>query len=186
MVGRVMRTAPGKDGCTVLDHAGNALRLGCPTDHVEWTLEGKLKASTIQAPKACPQCFATMAPSLPQCPECGYVFTASERSTNLDHKDGNLVRVSQVDRKDYYGQLVLEASARKRKLGWARIRYRDKFGVWPSKMNEVERLYECTGHIWERTKYGTIRCERCLRAEDSDGDPARSRQPPGRSSVAAE
>ena len=43
MVGRVMRTAPGKQGAIVLDHAGNVIEHGPP--HIErvWTLQGAAK-----------------------------------------------------------------------------------------------------------------------------------------------
>jgi len=40
-VGRALRPAPGKDRAIILDHAGNTLRHGLPTDEREWSLMGE-------------------------------------------------------------------------------------------------------------------------------------------------
>lgn len=55
MCGRVMRTAPGKNGAIILDHAGNILEHGPP--HIErvWRLEGASKSvkSNTSMPASC-------------------------------------------------------------------------------------------------------------------------------------
>lgn len=60
MVGRVLRTAPGKSGALILDHAGNILEHGPP--HIErvWTLQGAAKKRRIEKTHACflPGCGA--------------------------------------------------------------------------------------------------------------------------------
>jgi len=60
MVGRVLRTAPGKSGALILDHAGNILEHGPP--HIErvWTLQGAAKKRKVEKTHACflPGCGA--------------------------------------------------------------------------------------------------------------------------------
>jgi superfamily II DNA or RNA helicase len=43
-MGRALRAAPGKTCAVLLDHAGNSLRHGLPTEPVEWSLEGVRRA----------------------------------------------------------------------------------------------------------------------------------------------
>ena len=60
MCGRVLRTAPGKSGALILDHAGNILEHGPP--HIEriWTLQGASKKRKVEKTHACflPGCGA--------------------------------------------------------------------------------------------------------------------------------
>jgi DNA repair protein RadD len=44
MIGRVLRTAPGKTDAIILDHAGAWHRHGLPEDHIEWTLDVDARA----------------------------------------------------------------------------------------------------------------------------------------------
>lgn len=60
MAGRVLRTALGKQGAIILDHAGNVIEHGPP--HIErvWTLQGAAKKRTVTQTHACllPGCCA--------------------------------------------------------------------------------------------------------------------------------
>ena len=60
MVGRVLRTAPGKQGAIILDHAGNIIEHGPP--HIErvWSLQGASKKRTLIQTHTCflPGCGA--------------------------------------------------------------------------------------------------------------------------------
>jgi len=47
MVGRVLRTAPGKQGAIILDHAGNVIEHGPPQIERVWTLQGSAKKRTV-------------------------------------------------------------------------------------------------------------------------------------------
>jgi hypothetical protein len=91
MIGRCLRPAPGKTHAVVLDHVGNTLRHGLPTDEREWTLEGVSKRSKEQAPsvRVCPSCFCAMRSGTAECPECGHQFVPERRE--LEHVDGQLV-----------------------------------------------------------------------------------------------
>ena len=74
MLGRGMRTAPGKDKCLVLDFAGNVQRLG-PVDAVEIPKakrRGNGGGEVIT--RACPICHEILAIAKRECPECGYIF----------------------------------------------------------------------------------------------------------------
>ena len=68
ILGRPLRTAPGKPFAVANDHVGNIgdaagnTRLGVPTDPREWSLEGRPKRQAVEVPsephRNCPQCFA--------------------------------------------------------------------------------------------------------------------------------
>lgn len=60
MVGRVLRTAPGKSGALILDHAGNILEHGPPHIDRVWTLQGASKKRKVEKTHACflPGCGA--------------------------------------------------------------------------------------------------------------------------------
>ena len=82
MVGRVLRTAPGKTNAIVLDHSGAVHRLGLVEDRVEWTLAPDRKAEVPAQlkrtaagiePCACAECDALrwpgwLAPNAATCP----------------------------------------------------------------------------------------------------------------------
>ena len=58
--GRVLRTAPGKSGALILDHAGNILEHGPPHIDRVWTLQGASKKRKVERTHACflPGCGA--------------------------------------------------------------------------------------------------------------------------------
>jgi DNA repair protein RadD len=159
-IGRVMRACPLKDGCIVLDHAGNTARHGVPTDEVEVSLEGKAKRKVEAAPRTCKQCFAVIE-SYP-CWDCGFEPDATERE--IQQKDGELVEfISETpeQRRVWYAEQVATATALGYKLGYARMKYKERYRVWP-RLKDEDAKYICAGHTWENRSYGTI-CARCLR-----------------------
>src|SRR4029077_9899150 len=54
-VGRCLRRSPGKEHALILDHAGNSVRHGLPTDDIEWTLDKGVahKSAKGQGIKGC-------------------------------------------------------------------------------------------------------------------------------------
>lgn len=93
-MGRVLRPAPGKRHAVILDHAGNAARLGVlPTTEIAWTLSGR-NAAAKQATDPvheCPACYAVWE-SGTVCPECGHVLPVKPR--HVEQIDGELVEVT--------------------------------------------------------------------------------------------
>ena len=149
MVGRGLRTAKGKDHLLLLDHSDNHMRLGMVTDikheHLiggkgskEITTEGKEKL-----PKDCPKCAFLVPVGVFECPNCGY---KPKRPQSVEVTDGELVELqfaAKVKRKDnrdmtvdekarFFGELKRYAIENKYKEGWASMKYKDKFGVWPN------------------------------------------------------
>lgn len=83
MVGRGMRTAPGKTDCLLLDYGGNVLRHG-PIDDVR--AHGKDKSAEAGEPpaKKCESCAGLCHASLRECPYCGEQFPAPVQGGDLD------------------------------------------------------------------------------------------------------
>jgi len=144
MIGRGLRTAPGKDCALILDHSDTTLRLGFVTDIGTDKLHdgtGNRQAVEKKAPlpKECPACTFLKPPKARKCPACGFEPVAK---VDVDNADGELLELSRngkvklekftMDQKqDWYRQLILHAHLRGYKPGWAYWAYKDKFKVGP-------------------------------------------------------
>lgn len=147
IIGRGLRTAPGKQDCLILDHADNHARLGFVTDiHHPELLTGKDKRPATRKekgermPRECPSCGVLKAKG-GECPSCG--FTPS-RQSEIECEEGELIEVKPKkseatrDAKQlFYSQLLTIAQARGRSPGWVAHAYRDKFKVWPRGLEDV-------------------------------------------------
>jgi superfamily II DNA or RNA helicase len=146
-IGRIMRTAQDKDFAVVLDHAGNFKRFGPAEDMVPESLDDGEKKynerdqlTEKKEPKVrnCPSCGQQMAGL--RC-GCGYEVPMSER---LESDDTMLEELTAAKKKNrewtgeqksaFLGELHLYAQTRGFKPGWASNKYRDRFGVWPNKI----------------------------------------------------
>ena len=129
-IGRCLRIAPGKTDAIILDHAGNALRHGLPTDEQPWTLEGRAKGkrgpNAVQL-RICPNCFAAMSIRVQACRECGHAVEVKSRP--LLELDGELTeitakrdRAAEQARARGLAELVAVAKSRgyRRPLLWAK------------------------------------------------------------------
>jgi len=75
IVGRLMRTYPGKRDALLLDYGGNVERHG-PIDKVRPKRPGK---GDGDAPaKSCPNCYSIVAAGSLECPDCGHQFPERE------------------------------------------------------------------------------------------------------------
>jgi DNA repair protein RadD len=165
-VGRVMRAAEGKRGALVLDHAGNTHRHGLVTDPIEFSLDARVRKESAASHRTCRSCYAIVELAATSCPQCGASFAAADLITPVPSEaKGELVPITRVDKEAEYRVLVLHASAKRLKLGWARNAYRAKFQVWPRGFKDIDALYECPEHDPEVKPWpiGT-RCKRCLRS----------------------
>lgn len=144
-VGRALRLAPGKERATILDHAGNALRHGLPTDEREWSLAGEDDAKRAARRKAdpdaapvwqCCRCYAYTPSGEPECEECGLERPAPRAVTQVA---GDLVEVTTPPaRRDperagarSLADLQRIEKARGYKAGWANH-------VWRARMARME------------------------------------------------
>jgi superfamily II DNA or RNA helicase len=93
--GRILRIARGKGCATILDHAGNSLRHGLPTESRTWSLEGlergKLRSATPSV-RVCPVCFSAGRSGQMQCTSCGHTFKIEPRT--VERQDGELEEIT--------------------------------------------------------------------------------------------
>lgn len=109
MVGRVLRTSPGKTRALVLDVSGCVLRHGWPTADRQWTLEDRPRKGRRPGGKDecdvppvgfCPQCLFARPTSVIKkaCPQCGFVPEDIGRPVDLVTESGvPLVAVTRAD-----------------------------------------------------------------------------------------
>jgi len=128
MVGRGLRPKPDNSKAIILDHVGNALRHGLPTDHREWSLEGRAKRQREPANSVhtCPECFAAMPSGTAICPVCGVQQVKKARTILEEAGDLKLITRRPEHRpkpsagaKTYEDLLRIEKE-RGYKPGWAR------------------------------------------------------------------
>jgi superfamily II DNA or RNA helicase len=82
--GRCLRVAPRKVHATILDHAGNSLRHGLPTEERFWSLEGSRKPAAEReralSVRVCPRCFAAARRGPTACTNCGHTYDVEPRT----------------------------------------------------------------------------------------------------------
>lgn len=152
MVGRGLRSAPGKQDLVILDHVGLCLPQshGMPTQDVRWHLRATDPAATkdpasalpSETVRVCKQC--EMLIKTPPCAFCGWMPAPNEtRGTDLIKAgDGYLTRLSdqeiaKVDpavndtRRAEYFRLLGVAKRQKKGSAWVDWVYKTKHGEWP-------------------------------------------------------
>lgn len=147
MVGRVLRSCPGKDSAMVIDHSGAIWRHGWPTDDRDWTLDAdvtveelaeKSKTPKQEVERFCPQCACVMK-FLQTCPSCGFKKPLkSQQATTVDGKLVNVKRVSvkkaNPDKNEFQGvwmQCLAIMANSDRSYNQAAGMFHGKTGVWP-------------------------------------------------------
>ncbi len=101
-VGRGLRISPetGKTNCVIIDQAGNAWRLGLPTDPLLLSLEGQLEHYSGLAPiKRCPECYHLLPAGATICPECHYRLSPPQSLRSDLPVTLDIIREQPVDRK---------------------------------------------------------------------------------------
>ena len=94
--GRVLRPLDGKSHAIIIDHVGNCVRHGLPTQPKAWTLDRREKRSSSKDDpdklklKACKQCTGLYEAFHHSCPYCGYSHTP-EPASSPEIVDGDLV-----------------------------------------------------------------------------------------------
>jgi DNA repair protein RadD len=150
IVGRALRTAPGKDHAIILDHSDTHMRLGMVTDIDHEALDDgkptsasdrKKREKAMPTPRECNACAALIPALMRECPCCG---TVQPPRTGVQVNDGDLeeigsgrsgssvrAQIAADGKSAVYGQLMWFAEERGRSHGWAAHTYKDIFGVWP-------------------------------------------------------
>ena len=146
--GRIWRMAPCKEYAIHLDHAGNVERLGMPhliepekldDGDKEFSERNQVKEKKESKAKECPDCYKIFTGI--RC-ACGYEIPIRER---IEH-DGTMLKeikdkkkenkqITMEDKTLFYGELLRYAELYNYKSGWAANKYRERFGVWPNKVN---------------------------------------------------
>ncbi|MBF0111051.1 MAG: DEAD/DEAH box helicase [Magnetococcales bacterium] len=146
MVGRVLRTDPGKGDAIILDHAGCVHEHGFPTDPREWSFEGKKrqKEKNEAKLKICPGCFFAFSPGRKVCPQCGWQ-PALHPVRGVVQTGGHLVQFEynvpalNSNRVNVVKDLAAFAKAKGYKEGWVWHKLKDQYGrqIANSLMREV-------------------------------------------------
>lgn len=144
-VGRALRIHPGKTNALLLDHGGVISRLGWPDDPMPAWLDNGDKEEVApkkekeeKLPKPCPQCFYLHAEFI--CPQCGY---KRPKQTHVEEVEGSLKKLEKVDMKEkieFYAGLKGYAREKGFKDGWAYHKFKEKFGVYPTRTKVTPAL----------------------------------------------
>lgn len=151
MIGRGLRSAPGKDYCLILDHSYTHLTLGFVTDiHHEEMDDGvkkpKEKTDKIPLPKECPQCHGLRPPRVNKCPHCGFVAEVVDHTKSNEgelaelkqSQKGNLKRFP--DKALTFGMLRYHCKVQGKKEGWASHKFKEMYGVWPNHYKDAQAV----------------------------------------------
>lgn len=135
--GRVMRTAPGKTGAVIADHAGNTLRLGYPHADRAWGLTredvARPAAPRTLTLRTCLSCFAVLPAGTAVCSECGAVFPVEAREVAT--AAGDLHEVTRAatpeEKRAEFARLCGVALKRGLPREWVSREFKRAFDVWP-------------------------------------------------------
>lgn len=159
IIGRALRTAPGKDYATILDHSDTHLRLGMVTD-IDFDVldDGKpkkkaakeAKEKKLPLPTECLSCGGLIPVGIAACPCCGVAppkpaFQEADGELDELRSDGSRTkgpsskdRLRTLGKQEVWAQIRWLQEARNRSAGWAAHTYREIFDVWPRGMEDVQ------------------------------------------------
>lgn len=142
MLGRGMRSAPGKDDCLLLDHAGWTFNFGFIEEEPDWRLEGfaEKRKPGDRAPgvRHCGSCTAPFRTHLETCPYCGWeyvhevVLPSVAAGTLEDVEDAAAkkapkpYKIKKLSENPVIAHFQHQAEARGYTSGWMWVQY----GLW--------------------------------------------------------
>jgi len=169
MVGRGLRTFPGKSDCLVLDHAGAVQQIGFVDDPMPWSLDGKEKIQDRVAqdrrepePITCGDCGAEFRPAR-ECPNCGAeqggryakaieAHEAELREIGRQRKLADARQWDHDDKQSFYSELLAIAQQRGYKRGWVAHQYRKKLGTWPRGLHDEPEPPSLETRAWVKSQ----------------------------------
>jgi len=144
-IGRILRPYEGKEYGVWLDHSGNFLRFRNDWDELYHDGVTELKAGGEQTKKElterekkeskCPKCLALWTSKDNTCSSCGHVRQVFQSVSSIA---GKLEELQETNRKlqiantDFFAELQYYGRSKGYKEGWAAIKYKEKFGVYPN------------------------------------------------------
>jgi superfamily II DNA or RNA helicase len=144
MVGRVLRSHPGKESAKLIDHSGAVFRHGWPTEDRDWSTEdgeaieeAESKRTNIREPYCCPKCSALWSKGT-ECPNCG--FKQIKRGQLAVNEAGELVKVKKKqirkarDKNDpqvLWMKILAQSAYGRKPYRVAAARFKHTFGEWP-------------------------------------------------------
>ena len=162
MIGRALRTAPGKVEALILDHADNHARLGFVTDiHHDRLLCGQEKRGTRKdqgepMPKECKSCGTLKPPKVRECPSCGFTPTSV---AEIEAEEGELVEIKKgkakptmFDKQLFWSMANYVDRERGKGGKLAKALYRSKYGVWPKSLSNDSVLPSPEFLSYERSR----------------------------------
>lgn len=135
MIGRVMRACDGKDGATVLDHAGNHHVHGLVTRSLRYSLDGDTQVGHDEplGLRRCQECGLMFDDTADACPECGWTPPATDRERPV-HGEGELAEFDDSSfeyRRQVWNLIEAEREAMGYREGWSLYRFKERFGAMP-------------------------------------------------------
>jgi superfamily II DNA or RNA helicase len=139
MVGRGLRPCPEieKIDCIVYDFGtGNLERFGRVTDPINWNLETPDITPTPVV--FCPACNNAVTPWTRVCPECKEVLIEIPEAapTEIEPVPSELAQEKlnelEAEQKNYYRSQLRKAFERGYKPGYAAMKFKDKYGIYPA------------------------------------------------------
>lgn len=143
-LGRGLRVNPGTEDLLILDHAGNCLRLGLPTDIHHERLdtsapkEGReQKAKAEKLPQPCTKC-GTLHTGM-DCPSCGHQRIPSGPEVaagDLAEVSGKPRKATNEEKQAFYSMALALADMRGKERKFASGLFKGRFTVWPRGLTE--------------------------------------------------
>lgn len=136
MVGRGLRPAAGKQNCLVLDTRGAVYKHGLPEEDRVYSLDGDpIKRADATCPiRQCDECGCVSPGGVQECPRCGYrwplpVPKRAEKVRLLSPEEEARLAL----RREWYREEARRAAEKGWKPKAVAIRYKQRFGFWPTK-----------------------------------------------------